>query len=82
MGPLLTGADSNSAAGGLSFLPFFLARLARPPHSTWLEGGPECEADGGQVERQKFKDTKSVKSCKSCQTQNNRASPSTAARTA
>ncbi len=24
-------------------------RLARPPHSAWLEGGPEGEADGGQA---------------------------------
>jgi len=31
------------------------ARLARPPHSAWLEGGPEGEADGGQAGRAKAK---------------------------
>jgi hypothetical protein len=32
---------SPPPAGVLSFLHRIPARLARPPHSTWLEGGPE-----------------------------------------
>jgi len=38
------------------FLPFFPARLARPPYSAWLEDGPErlatrlpLEGTSGQV---------------------------------